>query len=111
MKTREPLLISHFLYMAENYWEKVEPDLASSLLSRSAMIGWQKALPLFESVEQNPRASEEGIETVRDYRDLILDNPHKWLPSSDAFSELLTNDSDHLPQPTTQPALAELAYV
>jgi hypothetical protein len=119
MKTRQLSLISDFLYMVELYWQRLDPDFASSLLGASAMIGRQKALPLFESVEQNPRASEEVIETVRDYRDLILDNPHKWLPESDAFSELLTNDSDHLPQPTlrqaqgtaTQPALAELAYV
>jgi hypothetical protein len=111
MKTRDLNLISDFLYIAERYWLLVEPNFASSLLSRSAMIGWQKALPLFESVEQNPKASALVIETVRDYRDLILDNPHKWLPESDAFSELLTNDSNHLPQTTTQPALAELAYV
>jgi len=113
MKTREPILISRFLYIAERYWQELEPDLASSLLSRSAMIGWQKALPLFESVEQNPNASEDVLETVRDYRDLILDNRHKWLPDSDGFSELPTseNESDHLPQPTAQPALAELAYV
>ena len=77
MKTREPILISRFLYIAEHYWQKVESDLASSLLSRSAMIGWQKALPLFESVEQNPKASKEILETVQDYRELILDNPHK----------------------------------
>ncbi|MGB0383545.1 MAG: hypothetical protein ACPGWR_01865 [Ardenticatenaceae bacterium] len=121
MKTREPSLISDFLYVAERYWLLVEPDLGSSLLSRSAMIGWQKALPLFESVEQNPKASEDILETVRDYRDLILDNPHKWLPESDAFSEWPTseNESDHLPQTTrrlaqgtaTEPALAELAHV
>ncbi|MGB0384192.1 MAG: hypothetical protein ACPGWR_05140 [Ardenticatenaceae bacterium] len=121
MKTREPILISRFLYMAERYWQEVEPDFASSLLSRSATIGWQKALPLFESVEQNPKASEEVIETVQDYRELILDNRHKWLPESDPFSEWPTseNESDHLPQPAlrqakeaaTQPALAELVYV
>jgi hypothetical protein len=70
------------------------------------MIGWQKALPLFESVEQNTDASEEVIETVRDYRDLILDNPHKWLPDSEAFEELPTTESKHKkPQRMTQPAL------
>jgi len=113
MKTREPILISDFLYMVELYWQRLDPDFASSLLSTSAMIGRQKALPLFESVEQNPKASEEILETVQDYRELILDNPHKWLPESDAFSELPTseNESDHLPQPTKRPALAELAYV
>ncbi|MGB0383544.1 MAG: hypothetical protein ACPGWR_01860 [Ardenticatenaceae bacterium] len=110
-KTREPVLISDFLYVAERYWLLVEPDLGSSLLSRSAMIGWQKALPLFESVEQNPKASEDILETVRDYRDLILDNPHKWLPESDAFSEWPTSESEDAPvtQKVTQPAL-KLAY-
>ena len=113
MKTRELSLISDFLYMAERYWQEVDPDLAESLLSTSAMIGRQKALPLFESVEQNPKASEEVIETLQDYRDFILKNRHKWLPESNAFSELPTNDneSDELPQPATEPALAELIYV
>jgi hypothetical protein len=50
MKTREPILISRFLYMVEHYWEKVDPGLASSLLSASAIIGMQKELPLFEYV-------------------------------------------------------------
>ena len=111
MKNRDPILISRFLLIAERYWQKIEPRFAESLLSRSAMIGWQKALPLFESVEQNPKVSEDIMETIRDYRDLISDNPHKWLPESDAFSEFLTNESAHLPQTTTQPTLAELAYV
>ena len=113
MKTRELSLISDFLYMVELYWQRLAPDLASSVLGASAMVGRQKALPLFESVEQNPNASEDILETVRDYRDLILDNRDKWLPDSDGFSELPTNDneSDHLPQPATEPALAELLYV
>jgi len=113
MKTREPILISRFLYMAEHYWKKIEPRFASSLLSASAMIAWEKVLPLFESVEQNPKASETVIETGRDYREWILDNPPKWLPDSDASEELAANEnqSDDLPQSTIQPALAELAYV
>ena len=40
MKTRDSSLISAFLYIAERYWLLVEPNLGSSLLSRSAMIGW-----------------------------------------------------------------------
>lgn len=113
MKTRDSSLISDFLYMVELYWQRLEPDFASSVLGASAMVGWQKALPLFESVEQNPNASEEVIETVQDYRELILDNRHKWLPESDGFTQLPTNDneSDHLPQPATEPTLAESVYV
>ena len=77
------------------------------------MIGWQKALPLFESVEQHPNASEDILETVQDYRDLILDSPEKWLPESDAFTQLPVNGNEngHLQQRTEQPTVAELAYV
>ncbi len=35
MKTRELILISDFLYMVELYWQRLEPDLASSLLPPS----------------------------------------------------------------------------
>ena len=111
MKTRDGTLISDFLYIAERYWLLVEPNLASSLLSRSAMIGWQKALPLFESVEQHPNASEDILETVQDYRDLILKNPHKWLPESDGFTKLPVNGNGNLQQSTEKPAVAELLYV
>ena len=124
MKTRDSSLISDFLYMVELYWQRLEPDFASSVLGASAMVGWQKALPLFESVEQHPNASEEVIETVRDYRELILKNRHKWLPESNGFSELPTseNESNDLSEPTlvpepvegrqaTEPALAGLLYV
>ena len=109
MKTREPSLISCFLYMAEHYWQKVGPRFAESLLSTSAMVGRQKALPLFESVEQNPNASEDILETVRDYRDLILDSPEKWLPESDAFTQLPVNGNEN--GHSEQPTVVELAYV
>lgn len=111
MKTRQPNLISDFLYIVERYWQEVDADLADSLLGASAMIGWQKALPLFESVEQNPNASEDILETVRDYRDLILDSPEKWLPESDSFAQLPVNGNGHLPQSREKPTVAELTYV
>ncbi len=111
METRELSLISEFLYMVELYWQRLDPDFASSLLGASAMIGRQKALPLFESVEQNLKASEDVLETVRDYRELILDNPQKWLPESDAFAELSTNGRAHLQQSTKKPTFSEFAYV
>lgn len=83
MKTRDLILISRFLHIAERYWQKIKPRLAQSLLSASAMIGRQKALPLFERVEQNANAPEEVKETARDYRQFVLDNPEKWLPDAD----------------------------
>ena len=55
--------------------------------------------------------TEDVLETVRDYRDLILDNPHKWLPESHVLAELATNGSSHLSPSTKKPALADLAYV
>ncbi|MGB0389689.1 MAG: hypothetical protein ACPGWR_33125, partial [Ardenticatenaceae bacterium] len=45
MKNPIPILISRFINIAQRYWKKIEPRFASSLLSRSAMIGRQKALP------------------------------------------------------------------
>ena len=47
------------------------------------MIGWQEALPLFDRVEQHPNATEEIKETVRNYREFVLNNRDDWLPDSD----------------------------
>lgn len=66
--------VSYLLEMASRYWLHIEPSLAQSLLSRSAMIGWQKALPLLERVERHIAASAAIKETARDYRQLILDS-------------------------------------
>jgi hypothetical protein len=64
--------ISHFLNIAEHYWLHIDPRLAQFLLSRSAVIGWKKALPLLEAVERNTLASSFVRETAQDYRELIL---------------------------------------
>ena len=108
MATREPILISRFLLIASRYWPKIEPRFAQSLLRRSAMIGWQKALPLFDSVEQHPNASQEVKETVRNYREFVLDNPEEWLPDSDVDLEWSDQRAVFVPTP---PALGQLAVV
>lgn len=64
--------ISHFLNIAEHYWLHIDPRLAQFLLSRSAVIGWKKALPLLESVAKNTFVSSFIRETAQDYRELIL---------------------------------------
>lgn len=111
--TREPILISRYLNIAKRYWQKVEPDLAQSLLSSSAIIGWQKALPLFDRVEQSLAASQEVKETARDYRKFVLLYPHRWLPEPEP-EELPAKESQRLAQSMSrrmQPALGSLAYV
>jgi hypothetical protein len=111
MKTRERILISRFLNIAKRYWQKVQPPMAQSLLSSSAIIGWQKALPLFLSVEQNLAASEAVKETARDYREFVLDYPHRWLPEPQDKEELSANERLQLAQRRIPPALGQLAYV
>jgi hypothetical protein len=64
--------ILHFINIAEHYWLRIDPPLAQSLLSRSAIIGWEKALPLLDSVENNASASSKVKATVQDYKELIL---------------------------------------
>jgi len=116
MATREPVLISRFLHITSRYWQKIEPRFAQSLLGASAMIGWQKALPLFESVEQHPEASQAVKETVRNYRRFVLKHPEKWLPDSDPPKKwpekralfVPTQPADSLRAP---PALGQLASV
>ena len=70
-------LISQFINIAESYWLRIDPKLAQSLLSRSAIIGWQKALPLLESVETNIQADDKIKVTAQDYKELILGAIHK----------------------------------
>ena len=41
--------VTCLLQLASRYWLQIEPSLAQSLLSRSAMIGWQKALQCLQS--------------------------------------------------------------
>jgi|GEM_PF-4576649 hypothetical protein len=64
--------ISRFLNITEHYWLHIDPRLAQFLLSRSAVIGWKKALPLLESVARNTLVSSFIRETAQDYRELIL---------------------------------------
>jgi hypothetical protein len=111
MKTRIPILISRFLNIAKRYWQKIEPRFAQSLLSRSAMIGQQKALPLLESVEQHPYANEEVKETARHYRKYVLNFPEGWLPEPEYPEKWPTNESQRFTQRRMQPALGQLAYV
>ena len=106
--TREPILISRFLNIAKRYWQKVEPDLAESLLGSSAIIGWQKALPLFDRVEQTLAASEEVKETARDYREFVLLYPHRWLPEPEEPEAQPANESSQLVQRALQAAFGQL---
>jgi hypothetical protein len=95
MKTREPILSSRFLLIASRYWQKIEPRMAISLLGASAMINWQKALPLLESVEQNPKAPEVLKETAQDYRRYVLKHPEKWLPDETKEEMPVRNRASH----------------
>ncbi len=106
-KSREPILISRFLLIASRYWEKIKPRLGMSLLTASAIIGRQKALPLLEFVEQQPEAPELLKETAQNYRRYVLDNPEKWLPESQDKEELAQSKR----VVTTQPAFGQLAMV
>ena len=105
-KNRDLILISRFLLIVERNWQKIEPDLAQSLLSSSAIIGWQKALPLFERVQQNPLASEEVKETARDYHRFVLKYPQNWLPEAEEQEE--SPQSKRVA--TAQPAFGQLAW-
>ncbi len=107
-KTREPILISRYLLIVSRYWQKIEPRFAQSLVGGSAMIAWQKALPLFDSVEADPNASQAVKETARNYRQFVLNNREDWLPESDV--DLDSSDKKAIFVPT-QPALAQLAAV
>jgi hypothetical protein len=107
MTNREPIFISRFLYIAKRYWQKIKPRMGLSLLSASAMIGQQKALPLLDFVEQQPEAPELLKETARDYREFVLDNPHKWLPDSEDKEELAAAKS----KPMIQLAFGQLVPV
>ncbi|MBW4513410.1 MAG: hypothetical protein KME64_44195 [Scytonematopsis contorta HA4267-MV1] len=71
-EAKDAAKISHFIDIAERYWQKVDPHLAQFLLSRSALIGREKALPLLESVESQTLVSSSVRVTVQDYRKLIL---------------------------------------
>ena len=107
-KTREPILISRYLLIVSRYWQKIEPRFAQSLVGGSAMIAWQKALPLFDSVEADPNASQAVKETARNYRQFVLNNREDWLPESDV--DLDSSDKRAVFVPS-QPALAQLAAV
>ena len=77
MATREPILISRFLLIASRYWPKIEPRFAQSLLRRSAMIGWQKARPLFDSVDPSfEKQSRKCTDFVKFLCFLLKDTQH-----------------------------------
>ena len=105
MKNRDLILISRFLLIASRYWQKIKPRLGMLLLTASAMIGRQKALPLLELVEQTPEAPELLKETARDYREYVLDNPDKWLPEAPEQEE-----APQTKRVATQPAFGQLAW-
>lgn len=71
-KINEAILVAYFINITERYWLRLDSRLAQSLLSRSAIIGWEKALPLLESVETNTQAYSKVKATVQDYKELIL---------------------------------------
>ena len=104
-KNRDLILISRFLLIAKRYWQKIEPRFAQSLLSTSAMIGRQKALPLLERVEQHPLASEAVKETARDYREYVLKYREKWLPDEVLDSMPVRNKAQ---KRVLQPALGRI---
>jgi hypothetical protein len=76
-KAKDAVLISRFIEIVSRYWKEIDPHLAQSLLSRSAMIGWQEALPLLESVECNTSVASSIRQTAQDYRELILGSSNK----------------------------------
>jgi len=76
-KAKDTVPVSHFLEIASRYWQQIDPRLAQSLLSRSAMIGWQEALPLLECVEHNTSVASSVRQTAQDYRELILGSSNK----------------------------------
>ena len=107
-KTREPILISRYLLIVSRYWQKIEPRFVQSLVGASSMIAWQKALPLFYRIEQHPNAAEAVKDTVRNYREFILQNPEDWLPDSDVDLEWSDKKAVFVP---THPVLGQLAAV
>lgn len=76
-KAKNTVPVSHFIEIAARYWHQIDPRLAQSLLSRSAMLGWQEALPLLESVECNTLVASSIRQTAQDYRELILGSSKK----------------------------------
>jgi hypothetical protein len=76
-KAKDTFLVSHFIEIASRYWQQIDPLLAQSLLSRSAMIGRQEALPLLESVECNTSVASSIRQTAQDYRKFILGSSNK----------------------------------
>ncbi|MBD2767348.1 hypothetical protein IC235_05525 [Hymenobacter sp. BT664] len=76
-KPKNTFLVSHLIAIASRYWQQVDSRLAQSLLSRSAMIGRQEALPLLNSVESNTSVASAIRQTAQDYREFILDSNNK----------------------------------
>jgi hypothetical protein len=76
-KAKDAVLISRLIEIVSRYWKGIDPRLAQSLLSRSAMICWQEALPLLESVECNTSVASSIRQTAQDYRELILGSSNK----------------------------------
>jgi hypothetical protein len=76
-KAKDAFLVSRFMEIASRYWQQIDPGLAQSLLSLSAMIGRQEALPLLESVECNTSVASSIRQTAQDYREFILGSSNK----------------------------------
>ncbi len=75
--TKETKETLRLLDIISRYWSKIDEQFAQSLLSRCAVIAGQRALPLLQSVEQGLSTPESIKNTVRDYRNLVLEQRAK----------------------------------
>ncbi|GAA6617839.1 hypothetical protein [Scytonema sp. NUACC26] len=71
-KAKNVVPISRLIDITLRYLQQVEPHIAQSLLSCTAVIGWNEALPLLECVERNTSISSSVIDSARGYRQWIL---------------------------------------
>ncbi len=71
-KARNVVPISRLIDITLHYLQPIDPHIAQSLLSCTAVIGWNEALPLLECVERNTLISSSVIDSARGYRQWIL---------------------------------------
>ena len=62
---------TRFLSIVRHYYWQVDESIKQSLLLASASIGWQKALPLLNSVEHNHSTSPQLRQAAQDYQQWI----------------------------------------
>lgn len=84
-----------FLRIVDRYYWQVDEPMKGSLLLASASIGWQKALPLLECVQQNSSSSPQLRQSARDYQQWILGSNGKR-------EDKRKNETNHFVQRITQ---------